>query len=195
MAHTHLHTLVVRGHEVSCCDPVIVQHSIGHDAIALDLDAEWEDLFITVAFEKPDGEIYEVAYDGEPVEVPASATEEARWLPVGISGHVAEGDKLVLTAGSDRLLNVVPSGPVSEGGPVEDPPDVLGQLLAARDEALAAAERAEEAAETAENVKRGTQVSVTDGRPLIGGIEGDSAIDPTTGQFWEFVDDGTSASE
>lgn len=47
MAHTHLHTLVVRGHEVSCCDPVIVQHSIGHDAIALDLDAEWEDLFIT----------------------------------------------------------------------------------------------------------------------------------------------------
>lgn len=195
MAHTHLHTLVVRGHEVSCCDPVIVQHSIGHDAIALDLDAEWEDLFITVAFEKPDGEIYEVAYDGEPVEVPASATEEARWLPVGISGHVAEGDKLVLTAGSDRLLKVVPSGPVSDGGSVEDPPDVLGQLLAARDEALAAAERAEEAAETAENVKRGTQVSVTDGRPLIGGIEGDSAIDPTTGQFWEFVDDGTSASE
>lgn len=188
MAEPHIHVLTVRGHEVSCCDPVIVQHSIGHDAIALDLDAEWEDLFITVAFEKPDGEIYEVAYDGEPVEVPASATEEARWLPVGISGHVAEGDKLVLTAGSDRLLKVVPSGPVSDGGSVEDPPDVLGQLLAA-------AERAEKAAETAENVKRGTQVSVTDGRPLIGGIEGDSAIDPTTGQFWEFVDDGTSASE
>ena len=149
MAHTHLHTLVVRGHEVSCCDPVIVQHSIGHDAIALDLDAEWEDLFITVAFEKPDGEIYEVAYDGEPLEVPASATKEARWLPVGISGHVAEGDKLVLTAGSDRLLKVVPSGPVSDGGSVEDPPDVLGQLLAAAERAESSADDAGEAASKA----------------------------------------------
>ena len=195
MADLHSHVLTVRGHSIMCCDPVIVQHSMGHDALSLDLDDEWDGLSVVLVIAGKTGEAYEVAYTGEPAIIPASLTEETGLLPVGVVGYGDDGKVRVLTAQANRLLRVEPSGPFEGDEPVPDPPDVLGQLLAARDEALAAAERAEEAAETAENVKRGTQVSVTDGRPLIGGIEGDSAIDPTTGQFWEFVDDGTSASE
>lgn len=190
-----MHTLVVRDHAVSCFDPDIVQHSKGHDAIQLDLDAEWDDLDVSIVMVGPDYKAVEVLYTGEPVTIPASVCEDPRWLPVGIVGYGDGGNIRVLTARADRLLKVVPSGPFEGGEPIPDPPDVLGQLLEARDEALEAAERAEQAAEHAESVKRGTQVSVTDGRPTIGGIEGDSAIDPVTGTFWEFVDDGTSASE
>ena len=195
MPDLHMHTLVVRDHAVSCLDPDIVQHSKGHDAIQLDLDAEWDGLDVSVVMVGPDYKAVEVLYTGEPVTIPASVCEDPRWLPVGIVGYGDGGNVRVLTARADRLLKVVPSGPFEGGEPIPDPPDVLGQLLEARDEALEAAERAEQAAEHAESVKRGTQVSVTDGRPTIGGIEGDSAIDPVTGQFWEFVDDGTSASE
>lgn len=188
MPDMHVHTLVVRDHEIKCCDPIIVENSMGHDAIQLDLDSEWDGLDVNVVLVGPDYAPYDVIWDGEPVTVPAALVDEPRWLPVGVVGYGDGGKVRVLTARADKLLKVVPSGPFDGDEPVPDPPDVLGQLLEARDEALAAAHRAEEAAEHAESVKRGTQVSVTDGRPTIGGIEGDSAIDPTTGTFWEFVD-------
>lgn len=183
----HVHRLVVHGHEIRCEDRVFVAGSMGHDAIQLELSSEWHGLSIVVALGS-DADVSLIAWDGEPIIVPSSHIAVPGFLPVGISGYADEGRVRVLTAEADRLFRVVRSGPYEGGDPVPDPPDLLGQLVEARDDALEAAQRAEEAAEKAENVKRGTQVSVTDGRPTIGGIEGDSAIDPTTGTFWEFVD-------
>lgn len=34
MPDLHSHVLTVRGHGIMCCDPVIVQHGMGHDALA-----------------------------------------------------------------------------------------------------------------------------------------------------------------
>lgn len=191
MAELHVHTLTVRGHEIRCCDPVVVANGIGHDALQLDLDPGWEGLDVTVTIGGSYGPT-SLVWSGEPVVIPASLIDHPGFLPVGIVGYGDGGKVRVLTAAADCLLKVVPSGPYEGDEPVPDPTDVLGQLLEARDEALEAAQRAEDAAEHAESVKRGTQVSVTDGRPTIGGIEGDSAIDPETGTFWEFVDDGST---
>ena len=191
MAELHVHTLTVRGHEIRCCDPVVVANGIGHDALQLDLDPGWDGLDVTVTIGGSYGPT-SLVWSGEPVVIPASLIDHPGFLPVGIVGYGEGGKVRVLTAAADCLLKVVPSGPYEGDEPVPDPTDVLGQLLEARDEALEAAQRAEDAAEHAESVKRGTQVSVTDGRPTIGGIEGDSAIDPETGTFWEFVDDGST---
>lgn len=191
MAELHVHTLTVRGHEIRCCDPVVVANGIGHDALQLDLDPGWDGLDVTVTIGGSYGPT-SLVWSGEPVVIPASLIDHPGFLPVGIVGYGDGGKVRVLTAAADCLLKVVPSGPYEGDEPVPDPTDVLGQLLEARDEALEAAQRAEDAAEHAESIKRGTQVSVTDGRPTIGGIEGDSAIDPETGTFWEFVDDGST---
>lgn len=187
MAELHVHTLTVRGHEIRCCDPVVVANGIGHDAIQLDLDSGWDGLDVTVTIGGSYGPT-SLVWSGEPVVIPASLIDHPGFLPVGIVGYGDGGKVRVLTAAADCLLKVIPSGPYEGDEPVPDPTDVLGQLLEARDEALEAAQRAEEAADYADGLKRGTQVSVTDGRPTVGGMVGDSAIDPSTGIFYEFVD-------
>lgn len=89
----------------------------------------------------------------------------------------------------DKKLNETLS---SLDGLVEAANEAISDVVDAVSKANEAAEAAREAAEAATSAIRGTQVSVTDGRPTIGGIEGDSAIDPETGTFWEFVDDGST---
>ena len=157
-----MHTLVVRDHAVSCPDPDIVQHSKGHDAIQLDLDAEWDGLDVSIVMVGPDYKAVEVLYTGEPVTIPASVCEDPRWLPVGIVGYGDGGNVRVLTARADRLLKVVPSGPFEGGEPIPDPPDVLGQLLEARDEALEAAERAESSADDADEAASKASLAADD---------------------------------
>lgn len=63
MADLHVHTLTVRAHRVSCDSPVLVQHGMGHDAIALDLDAEWDGLSARLVL-GPCGSAYDVLYVG-----------------------------------------------------------------------------------------------------------------------------------
>ena len=149
MPELHTHTLVVRDHRISCCDPVIVQHSMGHDAISLDLDDEWAGLSVVLVIAGQTGDAYEVAYTGEPAIIPASLTEETGWLPVGVVGYGDDGKVRVLTAQANRLLRVEPSGPFEGDEPVPDPPDVLGQLLAAAERAESSADDADEAASKA----------------------------------------------
>lgn len=76
MALLHTHTLTVRNHRISCDSPVLVQHGMGHDAIMLDLDAEWDGLSVRLVL-GPCGSAYDVIYEGQPVTVPASTLAEA----------------------------------------------------------------------------------------------------------------------
>lgn len=191
MAELHVHRVTVSGHRLSCEDRVLVAGSMGHDAIQLELSAEWQGLSVVVAVGR-DARVDLLPWDGEPVAIPAAQMAVPGYLPVGVAGYADGGRVRVLTAEADTLLRVVPSGPYEGGDPAPDEPDLLGQLLEARDEANEAAEAAREAAEAAGSVSRGTQVSVTSGRPTVGGKLGDSAIDPVTGQFWEFVDTGSA---
>ena len=195
MAELHVHTLVVRDHRISCCDTEMVQHGMGHDAIQLDLDAEWDGLTVTIVVGECDA-AYDAVWQGEPWVLPAASLFEAGWLPVTVVGRDDSGTVRVVTERCDRLLRVVASGCVDGSVPPEDAPDILHELLGAAegardaaDAADAAAESAQQWAERAQNVvsvKRATQVSVGEGMPKVGGIAGDSYIDYESGNLWEF---------
>lgn len=204
----HVHTLRVDLHRISVDDPVIVAGGMGHDAIDLDLDNEWEGLSVVITI-GPENRAVSIAYDGEPVTIPAECIDVPGMLPVSVTGYGEDGTVRVTTEQDCRLMRVVPSGVIEGEEAVPDAPDLLGQLVEAREDALQAsegakqasedalqaAEEAREAAHDAQVASRGTQVSITDGRPVIGGIEGDSAIDSKTGILYEFVDDDMSATE
>lgn len=195
MADLRVHTLVVRDHRISCCDREMVQHGMGHDAISLDLDAEWDGLTITVVVGECDA-AYDAVWQGEPWVLPAVSLFEAGWLPVTVVGRDDSGAVRVVTERCDRLLRVVPSGCVDGSVPPEDAPDILHELLGAAEDARDAADAADAAAESAQqwaeraqnvvNVKRATQVTVGEGMPKVGGIAGDSYIDYESGNLWEF---------
>ena len=190
-----MHTLTVRGHRISCCDPVLVQHGMGHDALVLDLDAEWDGLSVRLVL-GPCGSAYDVLYEGEPAVVPAATLAEAGWLPVSVVGYGGDGTVRVTTERCDHLLRVMESGCVDGSVPPEDAPDILHELLGAAEDARDAADAADAAAESAQqwaeraqsivNVKRATQVTVGEGMPKVGGIAGDSYIDYESGNLWEF---------
>ena len=195
MAELHVHTLVVRDHRISCCDREMVQHGMGHDAIQLDLDAEWDGLTITVVVGECDA-AYDAVWQGEPWVLPAASLFEAGWLPVTVVGRDDSGTVRIVTERCDRLLRVVASGCVDGSVPPEDAPDILHELLGAAEDARDAADAADAAAESAQqwaeraqnvvNVKRATQVTVGEGMPKVGGIAGDSYIDYESGNLWEF---------
>lgn len=187
----HVHILRVDMHRLSVDDPVVVAGGMGHDAIDLDLDNEWEGLSVVITI-GPENRAVSVAYDGEPVTIPAECIDVPGMLPVSVTGYGEDGTVRVTTEQDCRLMRVVPSGVIEGEDAVPDAPDLLGQLVEAREDALQAAEEAREAADEAHAAIRGTQVSITDGRPVIGGIEGDSAIDSKTGILYEFVDDGSA---
>ena len=195
MADQHVHTLVVRDHRISCCDREMVQHGMGHDAIQLDLDAEWDGLTVTIVVGECDA-AYDAVWQGEPWVLPAASLFEAGWLPVTVVGRDDSGTVRVVTERCDRLLRVVASGCVDGSVPPEDEPDILHELLGAAEDARDAADAADAAAESAQqwaeraqnvvNVKRATQVTVGEGMPKVGGIAGDSYIDYESGNLWEF---------
>lgn len=144
----HVHTLSVRSHRIACDSPVLVQHGMGHDAIALDLDAEYDGLAVRLVL-GPCGSAYEVLYEDAPVVVPAATLAEAGWLPVSVVGYGDDGTVRVTTERCDHLLRVVESGCVDGSEPPEDAPDLLGQLVEAADKATEAAGEADKAAESA----------------------------------------------
>lgn len=148
MADLHIHTLAVRHHRIACDSPVLVQHGMGHDAIALDLDAEWDGLSARLVL-GPCGSAYDVLYEGEPVVVPAATLAEAGWLPVSVVGHSGDGTVRVTTERCDHLLRVVESGCVDGSVPPEDQPDLMGQLVEAAERADASADAADKAAASA----------------------------------------------
>ena len=148
MAELHIHTLTVRSHRVSCDSPVLVQHGMGHDAIALDLDAEWDGLSARLVL-GPCGSAYDVLYEGGPVVIPAATLAEAGWLPVSVVGYGGDGTVRVTTERCDHLLRVVASGCTDGSVPPEDAPDLLGQLVAAAERAESSADDADEAASKA----------------------------------------------
>ena len=148
MADLHVHTLTVRNHRITCDSPVLVQHGMGHDAIALDLDAEWDGLSARLVL-GPCGSACDVLYEDAPVVVPAAALAEAGWLPVSVVGYGEDGTVRVTTERCDHLLRVVESGCVDGSEPIPDAPDLLGQLVEAADKATDAAGKADKAAESA----------------------------------------------
>lgn len=148
MAELHIHVLTVRGHRIRCADPVMVAGGFGHDAVALDLDADWAGLSCVVTLGEGDG-AWIAAVGADPVEVPASAIAEPGWLPVSVTGYGDDGAVRATTEACAHLLRVAESGYVPSDADVPDAPDLLGQLVAAAERAESSADDADEAASKA----------------------------------------------
>ena len=148
-ASLNVHRVVVRARHISCDSPALVQNGMGHDAIALSLDDEWDGLSVRLVL-GPCGSAYDVLYEGEPVVVPAATLAEAGWLPVSVVGYGGDGSVRVTTERCDHLLRVVESGCVDGSEPIPDAPDLLGQLVEAADKATEATDAANDAADRAD---------------------------------------------
>lgn len=140
----HVHTLEVRRHRVMCRDAIFVQHGMGHDAISVQTDADWDGLSTVVVLGGWSAEV-----GSEPVTVPASVLAEPGFLPVSVVGYGDDGRIRATTERCDRLIRVAESGEVEGDDAVPDAPDLLGQLVAAKDAAEDAAGKANDAADAA----------------------------------------------
>lgn len=83
--------------------------------------------------------------------VPASVLEQPGFLPVSVVGYGDDGAIRATTERCDHLIRVAESGEVEGGEAIPDAPDLLGQLVAAKDAAEDAAESADQAAARAED--------------------------------------------
>ena len=193
-------------------NPVIVEDGQMVNVLVFEFDAEWDGLSVDFFLSDGKSEAHRFHYDGEPYAIPTQLISEPGVLQVGVIGYIGADVRLTVA----KMLTpfaVITQSVHGEQEPPEPIEDIYGQISGALDgieelskaatEAISgaldaaskankAAEEALKAAETAALASRGTQVSVTDGRPTIGGIKGDSAIDSKTGTLWEFVDDGST---
>lgn len=193
-------------------NPVIVEDGQMVNLLVFEFDAEWDGMSVDFFLSDGKSEAYRFHYEGEPYAIPTQLISEPGVLQVGVIGYIGADVRLTVA----KMLTpfaVITQSVHGEQEPPEPIEDIYGQISGALDdikgltndanEAISgaldaaskandAAEEALKAAETAALASRGTQVSVTDGRPTIGGIEGDSAIDSKTGTLWEFVDDGST---
>lgn len=192
------HELRVDCRRITCRNPRIVANGQEADTITLDLDNEWSGLEKIVLVLGERNRAVKTVWTGEAVYVPSQLLDVPGYLPASVVGYGADGLPRVTTARADSLLRVVPSGLVDGDDPYPETPDVLSQLLTGIDDAEGAAERANSAAQWAEeaakraqdiaDVKRATQVTSGQGMPQTSGIEGDSYVDYTTGNWWVFED-------
>lgn len=208
-----VHVVTVKNRNMQITkNPVIVEDGQMVNVLVFEFDAEWDGMSVDFFLSDGKSEAYRFHYDGEPYAIPTQLISEPGVLQVGVIGYIGSDVRLTVA----KMLTpfaVITQSVHGEQEPPEPIEDIYGQISAALDDAKGvveaaneaisdvvvavskandAAEEALKAAETAALASRGTQVSVTDGRPTIGGIEGDSAIDSKTGTLWEFVDDGST---
>lgn len=101
-----VHTVTVRGRRVVRVDPPgIPAGCAGSDALALDLDAEWDGMDVRVVL-GPEGGAYAAAWEGEPLEVPAALTDRPGWLPVAVVGSGPGGERLATPAAGKAMIVV-----------------------------------------------------------------------------------------
>lgn len=205
-----VHVVTVKNRNMQITkNPVIVEDGQMVNVLVFEFDAEWDGMSVDFFLSDGKSEAHRFHYDGEPYAIPTQLISEPGVLQVGVIGYIGADVRLTVA----KMLTpfaVITQSVHGEQEPPEPIEDIYGQISGALDdikgltndanEAISgaldaaskandAAEEALKAAETAALASRGTQVSVTDGRPTIGGIEGDSAIDSKTGTLWEFVDD------
>ena len=144
----HNHVITVRNRRISIDDANLVQNNVRTDTIALDLDSDWDGLGITVNLgECPSP--FPLIWEGSPLTIPAAACAEVGGVDVSIVGVSSDGKTQVVTVESNNAFKVQKSGCVTSGDLPEDPTSLLGQVLAAAENANKAAESADTAATSA----------------------------------------------
>ena len=152
----HVITVNDRRISVPAAQKTVIQNNVKTDTFTLELDGEWTGISPVVYMTK-DGATYEFLYSGQPVTMPSVLSETVGTIDVSVVGYSSDGETRLVTVAAPGVFNVIKSGVFSGEVPGEDPVSMLGQLVAAAEEASQAAqdarEEAAEAAELAENLE------------------------------------------
>lgn len=145
-----LHTITVVDRVISVDKPELVQNNIRTETVTLNLDSEWDGLstVINIGSVKP----VSVIWSGEPVVIPAELMTDIGSLDVSVVGYGDDGAVRAVTKQASNVFNVVASGFVEGDEPVPDPTTILGQLVAAADNANKAADRFNQASDDIEGI-------------------------------------------
>ena len=167
------HVLEVRGRVAACDDLALVQGTVGHDRVRLELDEEWAGLAVTVAF----------AADGEkrtPVENP-DGTYTVPWECLAKAGGVrgivegrGEDGTVLKHARMERPFRVLASDAAQDAPATGEPTETEWMRLA--EDARAATNAANDAAA---DVLRRAEAGEFDGEP---GPQGEPGRDGADGE-------------
>ena len=156
------HVLEVRGRVAACDDLALVQGTVGHDRVRLELDEEWAGLAVTVA----------VAADGEkrtPVENP-DGTYTVPWECLAKAGGVrgivegrGEDGTVLKHARMERPFRVLASDAAQDAPATGEPTKT--ELMRLAEEAEAAAKEANEAADRLEGL---SSMEIADEQDIAG---------------------------
>lgn len=156
------HVLEVRGRVAACDDLALVQGTVGHDRVRLELDEEWAGLAVTVAF----------AAGGEkrtPVENP-DGTYTVPWECLAKAGSVrgivegrGEDGTVLKHARMERPFRVLASDAAQDAPATGEPTKTEWMRLA--EEAEAAAKEANEAADRLEGL---SSMEIADEQDIAG---------------------------
>lgn len=138
------HILKVRGRRASTDLRELVQGTVGEDQVALDLDAEWAGLSVSLAFIGAGRTIRPPVGEDGAYTVPWECLEREGQMRCLVEG--SSGGRLLATATMAAPFRVVARDVPGFTDPTEP---TVGEVQAARDEALAAAGTARDAAERA----------------------------------------------
>lgn len=140
------HVVTVRERRVSVDYPTIIQDNMATDTLKLDLDGEWDGMQVLV-YVGYAGDLDEYQWKGQPITLPVYSNPGS--LDVTVVGMSDDGKIRLVTAEAKDVLTVIRAGEHDGSVPEEDRPDLLAQILAAKEDAEEAAQTATSAASSA----------------------------------------------
>ena len=105
----------MRNRRVATDNRLIAAGGVGSDYRALDLDADWDGLAVSVILGEG-SEAMASEWDGEPMEFPADLAQAPGWVPVSVVGISPDGGVRMTTFRCNRLLQVSEGGETGEVG-------------------------------------------------------------------------------
>lgn len=154
------HVITVRERRISIDFPTLIQNNISTDTITLDLDSEWNGISPVIII-GPKGSEVEIAWHGDAVKIPAQLMAEVGGIDVSVMGYDSTGAVRLVTVAANSAFTVVASGAFDGVAPEETAPTLLGQLIAAADDATQATKAANTATTEAKTATSAANTATT----------------------------------
>ena len=152
------HVVTVRERRVSVDYPTIIQDNMATDTLKLDLDGEWDGMQVLV-YVGYAGDLDEYQWKGQPITLPVYTNPGS--LDVTVVGMSDDGKIRLVTAEAKDVLTVIRAGEHDGSVPEADRPDLLAQILAAKEGAEGATSAANSAAATANTAAENADAKAT----------------------------------
>ena len=177
-----VHIARVEARAISCEPRAVVQNGVNSDAIALDLDCEWESFDRVSLVVSKDGASTAIPWLGDPVPIPYEAMQDEGEIFLSVIGRKGD-DVRVVTRRMSAPLQVVASGTID--GTYEPGDPALDEVQQAIKNAEDAAGEAKDAAAQARSLP---SIACGNGAPTLGRNRGDLYIDYGDGTLYEYQD-------